>query len=265
MHPYFFGDTDNHLYGVYDAPRGNSFKDASVLLCYPVGQEYIRSHWASRQLVNQLSRAGLHCMRFDYFGSGDSAGRSTEASLDQWQADVNTSLTELRDISGVTKASLVGLRFGATIAATAPLHNQPPKKLVLWDPVVNGAAYLDGLRNMHQELLNNLNSMRSKRPVDHRQGIEELLGFSYTNDLIADIKNLNLLEFTEFSADEITLVISEPRPEYEALKEHLISLNLLGSYQEISSDAAWNSLTEIENAFIATEAISAITSELTRQ
>ena len=262
MHPYFFGDSDKHLYGVYDAPMSNGVKSTGVLLCYPIGQEYMRSHWASRQLVSQLCRAGMHCMRFDYFGSGDSAGTSTDASLDQWQADITTGLTELKDIADVSKVSLIGLRLGATIAATTRLQNKAVNKLVLWDPVVNGTTYLDELRNMHQSLLGNLKNLHNNRTPHQSQGVEEILGFRYADSLITEIRALNLLELTEFSAEKIVLIVSEPKSEYDQLREHLNSLNLLIGYQEISSNGAWNDLAEIENALIASEAINAITSEL---
>ena len=122
MHPYYFGDSDKQLYGVYDPPRSHAHNDAGVLLCYPMGQEYMRSHWANRQLVSQLCRAGMHCMRFDYYGTGDSAGIASGTDLGQWQSDLSTGVVEFKDISGVSKVALVGLRFGAVLAATAPVQ-----------------------------------------------------------------------------------------------------------------------------------------------
>jgi pimeloyl-ACP methyl ester carboxylesterase len=189
VYPYYFGNSDRQLYGVYDTPRSNTFRDAGVLLCYPIGQEYMRSHWASRQLVSQICRSGLHCMRFDYFGTGDSAGMGYKTELGQWQSDVNTGLAEFNDISGVSKVSLVGLRFGAAIAATAPVQSSWVRKLVLWDPVVSGAAYINSLREMHNAL-NRLKWLRRDRVQHKSEATEELIGFRYSDRLISDIRSI---------------------------------------------------------------------------
>lgn len=263
MHPYYFGDSDKQLYGVYDPPRSYAHNDAGVLLCYPMGQEYMRSHWANRQLVSQLCRAGMHCMRFDYYGTGDSAGMSSDADLDQWLSNVNTGLAELKDISGISKVSLVGLRFGAVIAATAPLSGHRVRKLVLWDPVVNGATYIKSLRKMHESLMDRLKPLHENRVQGEMQEMEELIGFRYSDSLIANIEAINLLKTSEFSASEIFLIVSEQQEEYEQLREHLQSLDLLSGYHVTSSSGEWNNIREIENALIASETISTISSELT--
>ena len=223
----------------------------------------MRCHWANRQLVNRLSRAGMHCMRFDYYGTGDSAGVASDAVIDQWRADVNTGLIELKDISGVSKVSLAGLRLGAAIAATAPVKNHRVRKLVLWDPVVSGSLYLDSLREMHKALLDRLKRLHKNREQQQLQGMEELVGFRYSDRMIAEIDLINLLEITEFSAADIFLFVSEQREEYEQLREHLQSLGLLKGYQFISSAGEWNNLHEIENALIASEVITAVSNELT--
>ena len=263
MYPFYFGDSDKQLYGVYDHPKSNNLSDSGVLLCYPMAQEYMRCHWANRQLVSHLSRAGMHCMRFDYYGTGDSAGLASDADLGQWRSDVNTGLTELKDISGASKISLAGLRFGAAIAATAPVKNHRVSKLVLWDPVVNGASYIDSLREMHKSLLHRLERLHKNREQQQLNEMEELLGFRYSDRMIADIGSINLLEITEFNTANIFLFVSEQRDEYEQLKDHLGSLGLLKGYQLVSSAAEWNNMYEIENALIASEMITTISNELT--
>ena len=260
MHPFYFGDSDKQLYGVYDPPRSQTHNDAGVLLCYPVGQEYMRSHWAYRQLISQLCRAGMHCMRFDYYGTGDSAGMLYDAGLDQWQSNISTGLTELKDISGISKVSLVGLRFGAALAASAPVKSHRVRKLVLWDPVVTGTTYIENLRRMHKERLKPLHDIRTKCEL---QGVEELIGFRFSDNMITQIEAVNLLETSEFSASEIFLIVSEQQEEYEQLSDHLQALGLLKGYQVISGAGGWNNIHGFDSALIASEAINAISGELT--
>lgn len=263
MHPYYFGNSSRQLYGVYDSPLAHGNNDTGILQCYPVGQEYMRSHWAHRQLAGHLCRAGMHCMRFDYYGTGDSAGLSAEADLNQWHCDVNTGLEELRDVSGVSKISIVGLRFGAVLAATAPESSSKPRKLVMWDPVVSGADYVDRLRSMHQSLMERLNAIHNNRSQHDQAGIEELVGFRFSEKMFADIEAVNLLELSEYSASDIFLVVSGKNQEYEDLREHLESLGVLKGYRMVSSTADWGNLQKFDSALIASEAVNEIASLLT--
>ena len=54
-----------------------------MVLCYPGGQEYIRSRRAFRQLAIRLSSAGFPVLRFDYHGCGDSSGDDDEGKISQ--------------------------------------------------------------------------------------------------------------------------------------------------------------------------------------
>ena len=81
MKPIFFGDSKRKLYGVYAPPTGASRRSHAVLLCYPGLQEYGTSHWSFRRLSAMLAREGHHVLRFDYFGTGDSAGNVEDVTL----------------------------------------------------------------------------------------------------------------------------------------------------------------------------------------
>src|SRR5262245_24413810 len=143
MNPFFFGSSERPLFGVHHPPRERGARETGVVLCYPMGQEYMRSHRAFRQLANLLTRAGQHVFRFDYFATGDSSGASGEGSLAQWLADVNQAIDELKDNASLASVSLVGLRLGAALAARASAGRADIDRLVLWDPVVLGPSYLE--------------------------------------------------------------------------------------------------------------------------
>ena len=113
MNPFFFGSSEERLLGVHHPPRGRVPREVGVLLCYPLGQEYMRAHRAFRQLAMLLARRGFHVLRFDWFGTGDSAGAGEEGSIARWLEDARTAIDELKDTAGVTRVSLVGLRLGA--------------------------------------------------------------------------------------------------------------------------------------------------------
>jgi uncharacterized protein len=146
-HPLFFGDPSRQLFGVYHAAAdAGDAAERAVVLCAPSPQEYMPTHWAYRRLAALLARAGVHVLRFDYFGMGDSAGASDEGTLDGWLEDIAAAERTLRELSGARRTSLVGYRLGAVLAwrACKALENRP-RDLVLWDPVVRGADYLTEL------------------------------------------------------------------------------------------------------------------------
>lgn len=146
-HPYFFGESSEQLYGVYHPGQSSR----GVLLCYPLFQEYMRSHWACRQLSAALTARGFHVFRFDYFGTGDSAGDLTTASLDRWVENTHAAAKELRDTAGISRVTVVALRGGAIVAANALQGGLRAERLVLWDGVREGAPYMESLIAMHEE------------------------------------------------------------------------------------------------------------------
>ncbi len=144
MNPLFFGATSRQLFGIHHPPLGRSARPRSVVLCPTLGQEHIRAHRAYRQLAIQLARQGHHVLRFDYYGTGDSAGVAQDATMEDWLADIGTAAEELQDMGGPSDLVLVGLRFGGALVAQAQ-KVADGRDVVLWDPVVRGKAYVDEL------------------------------------------------------------------------------------------------------------------------
>ena len=143
MNPFFFGTAERRLFGIYEpAAVGTAVKRAAIV-CYPWGAEYLYAHRTLRQLALKLSSAGFHTLRFDFYGTGDSGGEPTDTNLAGFEADLETAIEELTEITGLTKVTLVGLRLGAVIAATVAARLRGKiEALVLWDPIVSGPEYL---------------------------------------------------------------------------------------------------------------------------
>lgn len=143
MTPFIFGSGKRRLFAIYTPAAPTGGRGRAVVLCPPWGDEYLRAHRPLRHLASQLAAAGVHVLRFDYFGTGDSAGDLRDADLAGWTQDIETALEELKDMTDARRVGLVGLRLGGTLAA-AVAARQPGwvDTLVLWDPVVSGKAYL---------------------------------------------------------------------------------------------------------------------------
>ena len=133
MNPFYFGPSDRPLFGLFTRARESAPDAGAVLLCYPVGSEYMRAHRAFRQLNTLLNRAGFHVLRFDYSCTGDSAGEGVDARVSKWVDDVGWAIEELQDTAMVDRVSLVGLRWGATLAALAARGREDLDRLKIDD------------------------------------------------------------------------------------------------------------------------------------
>lgn len=191
MTPFFFGTGKRRLFGAYSPGHVSGLSRRAVVLCPPWGHEYIRAHRSMRQLADRLSAAGIHVLRFDYYGTGDSAGDLTEASLGGWENDILTAVQELQDTADVPQVGLIGLRLGGSLAArVAAGHPTDVRTLVLWDPVVSGIGYV-------QELMQNsrLLDFPQEKPTPRSEGSgggHEILGFPLTSGMAAELQSIDL-------------------------------------------------------------------------
>lgn len=136
--PIWFGRDDRPLFGWLNLPeRARS----GAVLCRPIGAEEASSHRAFRCLAENLANLGVVTLEFDYTGTGDSAGDITDVvSTTTWVSDIRTAITYVRQ-TGIARVGLVGLRLGATLAATSADRNDI-HALVLWDPCDTGKHFL---------------------------------------------------------------------------------------------------------------------------
>jgi alpha/beta superfamily hydrolase len=212
--PFFFGAHDKQLLGLHHPPLVEASAPRAVVLCYPGAQEYLRTHWAFRKLAAALAKEGIHALRFDYFATGDSAGDGRAGTVEQWQEDVATAAQELKDLSGASRASVIGFRLGAALAALAATAALDVDTLVLWEPVISGRAYLDELVAFQQRKI--ARALHAPA-LDATSDRAELLGFSLPPPMRRGIEAIDLRRMTP-AASRICLMVSENSQEAEALR-----------------------------------------------
>ncbi len=153
--PRFFGPAARPLFGWYHAPAGRARGEA-VVLCPSLGPEYMVGHRMVRTLAERLSADGFAVLRFDWPGTGDSAGDAGDpdcptAALADWYAALDHAVGRARAWSGAARVTVVGLRAGAALAAAA-LATGPAlgvTRLVLWWPPSSGRQFLREQRARH--------------------------------------------------------------------------------------------------------------------
>ena len=140
MEPFYFGQDDS-LFGVYHAAEGVP-KRHSIVIAAPLLNEYMRAHFALRQIALKLAQSGFDVIRFDYSGMGNSKGSLEDIPPEQWEEDVFTATREVAEISGNSLLSFVAVRFAANLAA-AVTRQRKVRHFIMWDPILQGSQWLE--------------------------------------------------------------------------------------------------------------------------
>jgi uncharacterized protein len=267
-----FGEPSRQLFGLYQPAAGDEKRNHCVLLCNPFGQEAIRCHRLFRVLGDRLARSGFDVFRFDYFATGDSDGDDVEGDVDVWVEDVKRANEEVLRLSGHGGCSWFGLRLGATMAALASINvSPPPKRLVLWDPVIDGTAYLSELARAHRAELKFLHGTSINKPARRladESGADttsEALGFPLPTKLRDQIQVLSIAKFDVNPASGLSVISSTESREFEALVPNLEQRAAGVRMIKLSTRIVWASDEAMNTAIVPTEALHSIAEALSTQ
>ena len=211
LEPLYFGAAST-LFACLHAPQGRPRTDRAVVICQATGPEYTRCHRSLRILAAMLARSGHPVLRFDYYATGDSLGEGEEASVARWQDDIATAADFIRDRCPGTRLTLVGVRMGATLAARHAVERGGVARLVLWDPVLDGRAFVEDLRARtaaHEQWLARRHG--SRPALTEADGPQDLFGFRYTPSMIDAMAAIDLLSLSGRAAASALILDSLPR------------------------------------------------------
>lgn len=262
MKPLFFGLSDHLLYGVYHPAAHVAGKNGCVLFCPPIGQEYMRTHWAFKRLANQLAKAGLHVLRFDYSACGDSVGGSELMLVERWVDDVHIAAEELLALSGCQKLSIVGLRFGSSLAVLASAGLKV-ENLLLWDPVIIGKAYLEQLDLMHRAILIDKDRFLDIRKDILTESKDELIGFSFPSQLRETVQEIDLTRVDVKRVKRCFVLTADEQESHRSFIDHLEGTGCACRLHQLSDTVDWSELSKIEEAYLPGETLGMIKELLT--
>jgi aspartate racemase len=183
--PFYFGSDTEPLFGWCHAPTGNTVSSLGIVICPPLGYEYMCSHRSLRHLADHFAAARIPALRFDYHGSGNSVGVNEEPDrISAWLGSIKEAIQTLKTVYGCTQISLVGLRMGATLAATVA-SEVDLASLVLWAPCVQGRHYVQEMKDL-QSL------DKGTRDLSSTSSNVEALGFVISEQTAKELSHLDL-------------------------------------------------------------------------
>jgi exosortase A-associated hydrolase 2 len=141
----FFFDADGQrLFGMAHRPDAAS-RAVALVVCHPYGEEKQLSYPVLVAFARRVAADGFPVLRFDARGYGDSTGELEDATVESQIAETLVAARVARERFGTDRVVLLGLRFGALVAALAAEREPACAGLVLWSPVVSGSQYADDL------------------------------------------------------------------------------------------------------------------------
>ncbi len=150
----YFGRATAPLFGWLHDPATDSRRSApvpriAVAICGPVGREADSAQRTLRVLAERLAAHGHVALRFDYRGLADSFGGSGDRlQVADGQASVQEAIDFLEGLPGVSGVCLIGVRFGALLAALAATTRDCHAGVVALAPIVSGRLWLRELRTL---------------------------------------------------------------------------------------------------------------------
>ena len=252
-----FGPVTRPLFGALHTPQRLRPRSGAILLCNPFGEEAARAHRLYRVLATQLERSGYPVLRFDYHGTGDSSGESHEISIADWISDIALAIDELGAAAGARKIVAIGLGLGATLAALAVVRERlRVHHLVLWDPLVDGRAYLQDLAAAHRA------SMREELPAWEDRlvladGIpNEAFGMPIGAALGAELAAIDLAS-EDLSGTNLTVISTKETPAMARLRARLGDSPFV-RWIDMPASVAWNSDAALNAAVVPMDIVQAL-------
>ena len=197
-------------------------------MCHPLGEEKLWSHRVFVSFARELCAAGFDVLRFDFRGEGDSDREFEQADFDTRIQDACLAIDTVREVNpSITEVTLLGLRMGASVAAAAAIRRSNVTRLVLWDPVVDGATYMQAVLRLnlmyqmaiHRKVIEDREALAARLANGETVNIE---GYELAEPLFRQVSEFRLTDvLTQFVGDTLLVQINQGdapvKPELEAL------------------------------------------------
>lgn len=174
-------------------------------------------HRPIRHFAEAFARAGIPTLRFDYDGTGDSAGDDRDPGrVRAWLDSIHDAIEHVKHESGADGVVLVGIRLGATLASAAAAERSDVRGVVAIAPV-DPKTYLRELDLLQA-------TMQLTQRGSRAEGDRETSGFLITRETATDLKRLPKLSADlVFDRDDAEFLAMNDEPHKAAIPHQMIA------------------------------------------
>jgi alpha/beta superfamily hydrolase len=135
------GDPEARTFATHHHAGGTRF----AIIAPPLFEELARTRKVLVNMARELAVSGVDTIRFDYRGTGLSAGTTRELTMRSAIAALASAVAYAQRC-GAARIDLLGFRFGGYLAL-ASASELPVGRIIAWEPVLDLTAYFqDQLR-----------------------------------------------------------------------------------------------------------------------
>lgn len=216
--PLYFGPVDRPLFGWLHRPPANLNRGAGIVLCSPSGYEAICTHRTYRHFAEAAASRGFTALRFDYDGTGNSAGDAMDPDrVAAWLRSVNLAIDALKEFAGVAEVCLFGVRVGASLGVVAAQDRSDVRAMIAFAPVIKVKTYLREIRAL--ALARPQVEPPAGTPADPT--LQEAAGFATTEETRSALGNINLLQLVSPAIRDVMVFDRDDLPVDDAWHRHL--------------------------------------------
>jgi len=228
----FLGGKGSEVFAWIHRVSPSARRDIGVVVCSSFGREELCAHRTVMHLADAAAAEGLPAIRFDYHGTGDSAGNDLEPDrVRAWVRSVGDAIDALKASEGVSQVCLVGLRLGTPLAVLAAEGRNDVAGIVCLAPVVSGKAFMRELRLL-------AGTSAGPSTTGAAAGYMETGGFALSDQTQADIAAIDLMKSRVAPAVRLLVMDREEAPVAKRWAETCAGQGVHLDYELMSGYAA---------------------------
>lgn len=145
--PITFTVDDEQVVGIWHSANAPFEAAPAVVCCHGFTGHKAECQRLFVQLARALAAHGIGVLRFDFRGSGDSAGEFRDMTVSREVADAQAALAYVQSRPDVDPGylALLGFSLGGLVAALTAAEHPGLRALVLWNPVGRPARLVERL------------------------------------------------------------------------------------------------------------------------